>query len=93
MSNQGHATDIGLTARLGTVALDFLDKILALDDFTEDNLDAIVSKVAGPRGTTHVFPVQPRCHNSCDEELRAVGVGACASISQGSMPPRFTDQR
>jgi hypothetical protein len=49
-----------LTSRVGTEALDLLDKVLALGDLTKDN----------------VLAVQPRGNDGGDEELGSVGVGS-----------------
>lgn len=53
-------TSPGLTARVGALALNLLDEVLALDDLAEDD----------------VLAVEPRGDDGGDEELGSVGVGS-----------------
>jgi hypothetical protein len=50
---------LGRTA-VGSLSLDFLDKLLSFDNFPKDNMTTI----------------KPRCLNSSNKELRSVGVGS-----------------
>ena len=50
---------LSLTARIGAVGLDFLDKVLTLGHLTEDN----------------VLAIKPRSDDCSNEELGTVGVG------------------
>jgi len=62
----GHGDLLGAFARLGSVGLDLLDDVHALHHLAED----------------HVLAVQPAGLGRADEELRAVGAGAC----EGEIP-------